>query len=219
MATTNGFHQNNHHQQNGNHSREHKEIACVEMCFFCFDVLVNHLNDVAPPKDPCFTNEPFPLFVTWMTGKSKRLRGCIGTFEAKNLHNGLREYAITSATLDERFDPIAMNELGCLKVSVSILTNFEKANDYLDWQVGVHGIKIVFDERGKRRSATFLPEVATDQKWDHLQTIDSLLRKGGFRGAITTAVRQSIMVTRYQSEKITVSYDDYMSWKNNKSSR
>lgn len=29
-----------------------------------------------------------PLFVTWHIGKDKRLRGCIGTFSAMNLHSG-----------------------------------------------------------------------------------------------------------------------------------
>jgi hypothetical protein len=45
-----------------------------------------------------------PLFVTWnVTAKSngtklseKRLRGCIGTFEAQELDRGLRQYAIIS---------------------------------------------------------------------------------------------------------------------------
>jgi hypothetical protein len=40
-----------------------------------------------------------PLFVTWNTvSKSgeKRLRGCIGTFEAQELDEGLKSYALTS---------------------------------------------------------------------------------------------------------------------------
>ena len=36
-----------------------------------------------------------PLFVTWTIGKDMRLRGCIGTFNAMQLHAGLREYATT----------------------------------------------------------------------------------------------------------------------------
>lgn len=39
-----------------------------------------------------------PLFVTWnkasRRGGEYRLRGCIGTFEARNLHTSLREYAL-----------------------------------------------------------------------------------------------------------------------------
>ena len=45
--------------------------------------------------------------------------------------------------------------------------------------------------------------------WNHLQTIDSLLRKGGYRGVITDSVRKDIRLTRYTSEKIAVSYQDY----------
>jgi hypothetical protein len=43
--------------------------------------------------------EAYPLFVTWNTvSKSGRvsLRGCIGTFEAQELDDGLRDYALTS---------------------------------------------------------------------------------------------------------------------------
>lgn len=46
--------------------------------------------------------------------------------------------------------------------------------------------------------------------WDQIQTIDSLLKKGGHRGPITPEVRESIKLTRYQSEKITISYAEYM---------
>ncbi len=40
-----------------------------------------------------------PLFVTWNAtgrGGEKRLRGCIGTFEAQELDEGLRSYTLTS---------------------------------------------------------------------------------------------------------------------------
>lgn len=195
-------------KQNGN-----EPIICVEMCFFCFDVLSNHLNNVTPPKAPCFTNDPFPLFVTWKVGYDKRLRGCIGTFKATNLHDGLKDYAIQSATQDERFRPINRDELANLYVSVSLLTHFEEANGYLDWELGVHGIRIeFFNDGGSKRTATFLPEVAPEQGWNQIQTIDALLRKGGFKGSINSAVRESISLTRYQSEKLTVSYKDYQKW-------
>ena len=36
-----------------------------------------------------------PLFVTWKYGRELKLRGCMGTFTAKKLHNGLAEYTIT----------------------------------------------------------------------------------------------------------------------------
>lgn len=77
-----------------------------------------------------------PLFVTWTIGRDKRLRGCIGTFSELNLQSGLKEYAITSALRDSRFDPITREELPRLSVSVSILQGFEEARDYMDWTLG-----------------------------------------------------------------------------------
>lgn len=41
---------------------------------------------------------------------------------------------------------------------------FEEARNYLDWDLGFHGIRIEFlNERGSKRSATYLPKVATEQ--------------------------------------------------------
>lgn len=52
-----------------------------------------------PRKTETETAEEHPLFVTWNTvtkSGEKRLRGCIGTFEAQNLDEGLKSYALTS---------------------------------------------------------------------------------------------------------------------------
>ena len=73
-------------------------IAKPEMCYFCFDVLYSHLYHLEQPRVPSFSNDAYPLFVTWRIGKDKKLRGCIGTFNEMNLHNGLREYAVTRYT-------------------------------------------------------------------------------------------------------------------------
>nr|VZI39507.1 unnamed protein product [Spirometra erinaceieuropaei] len=103
-----------------------------------------------------------------------------------NLHNGLRKYAITSAMCDSRFSPISQHEFPHLSCSVSILIDFEDGQNYKDWEIGVHGIRIEFtNERGMQRSATYLPEVAAEQGWNHQETIDSLLRKGGYKNEIT----------------------------------
>ncbi|KAF5892964.1 AMME syndrome candidate 1 protein-like, partial [Clarias magur] len=173
-----------------------KMVVSAEMCCFCFDVLYCHLYGYQPPRTPRFTNDPYPLFVTWKIGRDKRLRGCIGTFSAMNLHSGLREYTLTSALKDSRFPPMTREELPRLFCSVSLLTNFEDVGDYLDWEVGVHGIRIeFFNEKGSKRTATYLPEVAREQGWDHIQTIDSLLRKGGYKAPITNDFRKTIKLT------------------------
>ncbi|ALC45934.1 CG5902 [Drosophila busckii] len=185
-------------------------VAVPDMCLFCFEVLDCELNNIDGPTTPMFSNDAYPLFVTWKIGRDKRLRGCIGTFSAMELHNGLREYALTSAFKDSRFAPISRDELPKLTVSVSILQNFEEAQGHLDWQLGVHGIRIEFlTERGLKRTATYLPQVATEQGWDQLQTIDSLLRKGGYRATITQELRKSIKLTRYRSQEIQMHYKEY----------
>ncbi|XP_076349759.1 uncharacterized protein CG5902-like isoform X4 [Tachypleus tridentatus] len=174
-------------------------VISMDMCFFCFDVLYCHLNQFEAPNPPNFPNDSYPLFVTWKIGKDRRLRGCIGTFNSMNLHNGLREYAVTSAFKDSRFSPITRDEFNKLHVSVSILRHFEDGQDYLDWEIGIHGIRIEFtSDKGSKRTATYLPEVAPEQGWDRIQTVDSLLRKGGYKGIITNEVRRSVRLTRYQ---------------------
>jgi len=187
------------------------KIIRPEMCIFCFDVLYCHLNEINPPENPSFSNDHFPLFVTWKIGKEERLRGCIGTFSEMQLHSGLREYSLTSAMKDSRFSPMTKDEFPHLKVAVSILCHFEDGEDYLDWEVGVHGIRIEFTtERGSKKTATYLPEVPSQQGWDKIETIDSLLRKGGFKGQVTQEVRSQIRLVRYQSEKMDASYHDYV---------
>ncbi|XP_062521621.1 nuclear protein AMMECR1-like [Corticium candelabrum] len=186
--------------------------ACPEMCCFCFDVLIGHICRVEMPRNTLkFPNEEYPLFVSWKLLPDKKLRGCMGTFSAIKLHCGLREYALTSSLKDNRFSPVTFEEIPRLQCSVSLLTNFEGATDYMDWKVGIHGIRIEFlNEKGHKRTATYLPEVAHEQGWSHVQAIDSLLRKGGYKGAITRAVRESIKLTRYQSEKVIITYEEYM---------
>ena len=56
--------------------------------------------------------------------KFGQLRGCIGTFEPsqKNVAEEIIVYAISSATRDPRFPPVAANELKDLQYSVDVLT-------------------------------------------------------------------------------------------------
>ena len=62
---------------------------------------------------------------------------------------------------------------------------------------------------GSLKTATYLPEVASEQGWSKLEAIDSLLRKGGYKDLITHEMRQSIKLTRYQSEKCSITYEEY----------
>lgn len=60
------------------------------------------------------------------------------------------------------------------------------------------------------KTATYLPEVAAEQGWTKVEAINSLLRKGGYKDKITEHVRSTLKVTRYQSEKCILSYDQYV---------
>ncbi|KAM0791494.1 hypothetical protein ACM66B_005947 [Microbotryomycetes sp. NB124-2] len=120
--------------------------AQAEHAFYCFDVLAAKLNKAAIPAPQFDITPEYPLFVTWniasRSSDTKRLRGCIGNFEAMPVGEGLREYAIISAFKDHRFDPITLKELPRLECGISLLTDFELCNSYLDWDLETHGIYI-----------------------------------------------------------------------------
>lgn len=192
-------------------------------CTFCFDVIVEKLDGLHTYNVPRFSNDQFPLFVTFNINESKdsdpdwQLRGCIGTFSPKNLLEGLREYALISAFEDSRFPPISQKELSMLKCCVSLLINFEDAKDYKDWQVGIHGISIDFTgNRGKSYTATYLPEVASEQGWDQERAIRELISKAGYRRNVSTSFLRTVKVTRYQSSKFALTYQQWQSIKNHR---
>ncbi|KAL1827939.1 hypothetical protein DCAR_0207149 [Daucus carota subsp. sativus] len=190
--------------------------ANQEMAVYCFDTLLAHYNN-QPVPPPAFDEGNFPLFVTWkkiVNGGEPRLRGCIGTLEARHIIDGFKDYALTSALRDRRFPPIQLKELPNLECTVSLLTNYEHGLHYLDWEVGKHGIIIEFTDPdyNTRRSATYLPEVAAHEGWTTLEAIDSLIRKAGYNGAITESLRKQIRLTRYQSTLFTMHYSEYTNY-------
>ncbi|KAI0394413.1 AMMECR1 domain-containing protein [Xylariaceae sp. FL0594] len=158
-----------------------------------------------------------PLFVTWnlvspRTGDTS-LRGCIGTFEDMELDEGLSSYAITSAIHDTRFNPISKRELPHLEVAVTLLTDFEDCADAMDWELGKHGIRISFRDRGRPYGATYLPDVAPEQGWTKEETIVSLMRKAGWGGSRTRWRDIDVRVVRYQGKKEHLRYPEFKRWR------
>jgi len=49
---------------------------------------------------------------------------------------------VFSATRDSRFPPITKAEFPSLHCAVSLLTKFEEARDYLDWQVELQHLPV-----------------------------------------------------------------------------
>jgi uncharacterized protein (TIGR00296 family) len=130
----------------------------------------------------------------------------------------LREYVFSSAFHDRRFSPIAHHELPTLACSVSLLVAYEDVGrgNVWDWEVGVHGIVISFQDgvgRGARRySATYLPEVAAEQAWTQQEALESLVRKSGYTGTIDTGGKfwEKVALTRYRSSKFCMTYREFV---------
>ena len=181
------------------------------LCVYVFDTLISYLTKKKIPS--CFPDslkkKKFPLFVTWTIGKQKDLRGCIGTFSSNNLEKNLKKFALTAALEDDRFPPISEKEIKYLNCGISLLVNFEPAKDCYDWEIGKHGIEINFD---KYYNATFLPEVAVEHKMDKKTTLQNLIEKAGYYGELEE-VEKRIKLTRYQSIKLFMSYDEYVNFK------
>lgn len=144
------------------------------------------------------------------------LRGCIGTLAPRQLITALSEFALSSAFKDRRFNPISLHELRDLRVGVSLLVKYEKCKNCFDWEVGTHGIIINFDisrrgsSFGEHYSATYLPEVTLEQRWNQEEAVISLVRKAGYGGIISDEFLEQIQCTRYQSSKYRTSYQDYV---------
>lgn len=150
-----------------------------------------------------------PLFVSWDTCDG-RLRGCIGTFAPQPLETGLKKYACEAAFNDERFPPITAEELPGLECSVSLLEEFEDCGDYLDWDLGVHGVSVRLSTPDRTYSATFLPEIPMNLGWSKIYTIEHALRKSGWRFPISDEVLTKVRVRRYRSEKCSATWDEFL---------
>ena len=183
------------------------------LCVFVFDVLISKLTNknIQPHFPPTLINQKFPVFVTWSKGKEKNLRGCIGTFYPDDLKTNLENFGLSAAFKDSRFPPIKKEEIENLNCGISLLINFEEANDCYDWEVGKHGIQIYFEQNGQH-SATFLPEVPIEHNMDKKTTLQHLIEKAGYYGKLSD-VDKKIKMRRYQSIKIFMSYEEYLKYK------
>lgn len=217
--------------------------ACTpEHVYHAFDTLYCSLTG-ADAVAPSFKDESFALFVTWNTLSRRgdlRLRGCIGNFSPQPIRAGIAEYALISAFEDRRFRQIKLSELESLQCSVSLLTDFEDAEDYLDWTIGIHGIQITFTHpfysatgndssntplagtptgRGstgvakRKYNACYLPDVIPEQGWTKVEAIDSAIQKAGWEGGINDALRRSVQLRRYQSSITGATWNEYAAWR------
>lgn len=173
-----------------------------------FDTLINHfdINHQVIHLGDCHIN--YPIFLTW--NFNQRLRGCLGTFNSLNLLKGIKQYSLLSALKDKRFKPIDYSILPGLSCAISVLFNFTSQSNWNEFTIGKHGIKINFLVDHINYNAVYLPNVLTDQNWNKIQSITSLVRKSGYEGNIDEYLLNKIKLQTFESEYRSLSYPDYL---------
>ena len=133
----------------------------------------------ALPPGHASLSAPAATFVTLRAGE--RLRGCIGSVEARRpLGEDVRANAIAAAFNDPRFAPLAAHELASTTIEVSLLgprepIHCEDQDDAVArLQPGIDGVIL----HCERHRATFLPQV-WEQLPDPREFLVALMRKAG----------------------------------------
>jgi len=98
-----------------------------------------------------------PVFVT-LRSLDGALRGCIGSLVAMeaDVASETARSAVLAATRDPRFPPVRAEELGELRIEVSVLLPEEPVRDFAELDPQRYGV-VVRDARG--RQGLLLPEV------------------------------------------------------------
>lgn len=125
-----------------------------------------------PPEIPGLC-EPRGAFVTLM--RHGQLRGCIGQVEAVDpLPRVVTRCAVSAATQDPRFPPVAAAEVPELEIELSVLSRPQPIR-YQEIQIGRHGL--IATQSG--RSGLLLPQVADEQNWPVERFLEETCLKAG----------------------------------------
>lgn len=191
-------------------------MAAKELCFLCFETLENKLRHTSNDKvfryvtSKYVSPKSYPMFVTWKNDGT--LRGCKGSFKDLPLIDGLKDRTIDAAFNDGRFHHLEEKELcSSLTCSISLLHSFEKTSNPLDWEIGVHGIRLFLDGN----SSTYLPHVALEHKWDKMEALAHLARKGGYGKKYDEGAIKRSIVERYQASRESATWDEYQEFVKN----
>jgi AmmeMemoRadiSam system protein A len=122
---------------------------------------------------------PRACFVTLETPDGDgvlQLRGCVGSTEASEPgSDAVVASALEAAFADPRFPMLTREEHPALVVTVSALTPLAQVDGADAVDASRHGVVLECD--GLR--ALFLPHVAEEQGWSHIQLLENLARKAG----------------------------------------
>lgn len=134
------------------------------------------LTDTAPlaRNFSAALQQPRGAFVTLK--KRGDLRGCIGRIIGDEpLGKIVGTMAIQAAFNDSRFNPLAADELNDIEIEISVLSPIKPIAGATDVVIGQDGV--LLNKEG--HNAVFLPQVATEQKWNREELLDNLCRKAG----------------------------------------
>jgi AmmeMemoRadiSam system protein A len=119
--------------------------------------------------------EPRGAFVTLRRRADRELRGCVGYVEPRySLLETVARAAAAAATSDDRFAPIALDEVAALTLDVSVLGPLLPISPDAV-RIGTHGLVV----RWRGRSGLLLPQVAVEHGWDAEAFLDRTCHKAG----------------------------------------
>lgn len=114
-------------------------------------------------------------FVSLRRRDTGRLRGCRGeTAPRRPLVESVARMAIAAATDDERFAPVALEEVPDVTIEINALTALIPITP-AEIEVGRHGLLII----ARHGSGILLPEVPVAYGWDRDHYLEGLCRKAG----------------------------------------
>jgi hypothetical protein len=146
------------------------------------EIAKNTVKKVSSGKDSAHSlkiesKEFFDEYAVFVTlHKNGDLRGCMGhTIAEDNLITAVENSAELACSRDPRFPAVKIEEFNSLEFEITILSRMKRFTDINELEIGKDGVLL----RLGNRSGLFLPQVATEQKWDKKSLMENLGRKAG----------------------------------------
>jgi len=125
------------------------------------------------PEDTAFQEKKGVFVSLHLHGK---LRGCIGYVKGyKSITDSVVEMAHAAAFRDERFQPVAKDEVDHLQIEISILGDMLPVASKDEIKIGRDGLLLHY----RWASGLLLPQVAQEYHWDVDEFLRQICRKAG----------------------------------------
>ena len=166
--------------------------SCVELALRAIREQITNQNRLEPP-------ETLPEEMRGRAGAfvclkiKNRLRGCIGTIEPSqdNLANEIIINAISASTRDSRFEPLTVDELDEIEVTVDVLSEPEPVDNLSELDPKIYGLIVT---SGLKRGL-LLPDI---ESVENVEQQLSICRRKGNIGDEEEVSLQRFTVTRYK---------------------